>query len=31
VVHGFLGVDTFNLASFGGDELINIPYSYRVG
>ena len=31
VVHGFLGVDTFNLASFAGDELINIPYSYKVG
>ncbi len=31
VVHGFIGVDTFNLASFGGDELINIPYSYKVG
>jgi subtilisin family serine protease len=31
VVHGFLGVDTFNLASFAGDELINIPYTYKVG
>jgi hypothetical protein len=31
VVRGFIGVDTFNLASFGGDELINIPYSYKVG
>jgi subtilisin family serine protease len=31
VVHGFIGVDTFNLASFGGDELINIPYTYKVG
>jgi len=31
VVHGFIGVDAFNLASFGGDELVNIPYSYKVG
>src|SRR5215471_9418558 len=31
VVQGFIGVDTFNLASFGGDELINIPYTYTVG
>ena len=31
VVHGFIGVDTFNLATFSGDELINIPYSYKVG
>src|SRR5262249_41078598 len=27
VVRGFIGVDTFNLVSFGGDELTNIPYS----
>jgi hypothetical protein len=31
VVHGFIGVDTFNLFSASGDELINIPYSYKVG
>jgi hypothetical protein len=31
VVHGFIGVDTANLATFSGDELINIPYSYTVG
>jgi subtilisin family serine protease len=31
VVRGFLGVDTFNLAVDGGDELVNIPYSYTVG
>jgi hypothetical protein len=31
VVRGFIGVDTFNLASFGGDEMINIPYTYKVG
>jgi hypothetical protein len=31
VVSGFIGVDTFNLVSLGGDELINIPYSYKVG
>jgi subtilisin family serine protease len=31
VVRGFIGVDTFNLATDAGDELINIPYSYRVG
>jgi len=30
VVHGFIGVDTFNLFSASGDELINIPYSYKV-
>ena len=31
VVHGFIGVDTFNLATDSGDELVNIPYSYKVG
>ena len=31
VVRGFIGVDTFNLFSLGGDELIDIPYSYKVG
>jgi hypothetical protein len=31
VVHGFIGVDTLNLFSASGDELINIPYSYTVG
>ncbi len=28
---GFVAVDTFNLASFGGDELTVIPYAYTVG
>jgi subtilisin family serine protease len=31
VVRGFAAVDTFNLASFSGDELTMIPYSYKVG
>jgi hypothetical protein len=31
VVHGFIGVDTFNLATDAGDELVNVPYTYRVG
>ena len=31
VVRGFIGVDTLSLATFAGDELINIPYSYKVG
>src|SRR5215470_3481127 len=31
VVHGFLGVDTLNLVTASGDELINIPYTYKVG
>jgi hypothetical protein len=31
VVHGFIGVDTFNLATDAGDELVNIPYTYKVG
>ncbi len=30
VVQGFLGVDTFNLITLTGDELINIPYTYKV-
>ena len=31
VVRGFIGVDTFNLGTDAGDELINIPYTYKVG
>jgi subtilisin family serine protease len=31
VVRGFLGVDTFNLVTDAGDQVINIPYSYKVG
>jgi subtilisin family serine protease len=31
VVHGFIGVDTFNPDTATGDELINIPYTYTVG
>ena len=31
VVHGFIGVDTFNMATFSGDEVQVIPYTYRVG
>jgi hypothetical protein len=31
VIHGFIGVDTFNFGTDAGDELINIPYSYKVG
>jgi len=31
VVHGFVAVDAFNFFSFGGDELINVPYTYQVG
>jgi hypothetical protein len=31
VVNGFIGVDTLNLFSASGDELVNIPYSYTVG
>jgi subtilisin family serine protease len=30
VVRGFIGVDTFNLASFSGDEVATIPYEYRI-
>jgi hypothetical protein len=29
-VRGFIGVDTFNLDTLAGDELINIPYEYTV-
>jgi subtilisin family serine protease len=31
VVRGFIGVDTLNLATAAGDELVNIPYTYKVG
>jgi subtilisin family serine protease len=31
VVRGFIGVDTLNPATAAGDELVNIPYTYRVG
>ncbi|HEY1322631.1 MAG TPA: hypothetical protein VGF32_20410, partial [Streptosporangiaceae bacterium] len=31
VVRGFIGVDTLNLATISGDELVNIPYTYTVG
>jgi subtilisin family serine protease len=31
VVRGFIGVDTLNLVTVSGDELINIPYAYKVG
>ena len=31
VVRGFIGVDTLNLATVSGDELVNIPYTYTVG
>jgi hypothetical protein len=31
VVRGFISVDTINLATGSGDELVNIPYSYTVG
>ncbi len=31
VVSGFIGVDTLNLATVSGDELVNIPYTYTVG
>jgi len=30
-VGGFIGVDTFNGYTVAGDELVNIPYSYKVG
>jgi hypothetical protein len=30
VVRGFIGLDTLNLATASGDELINIPYTYTV-
>jgi hypothetical protein len=31
VVRGFIGLDTLNLGTISGDELVNIPYSYTVG
>ena len=31
VVRGFVGVDTLNLATASGDELTDVPCSYRVG
>jgi hypothetical protein len=31
VVRGFIGVDTLNLVLFSGDQMINIPYTYKVG
>ena len=31
VIHGFIGVDTLDVATASGDELINIPYTYKVG
>ena len=31
MVRGFVGVDTLNLATGSGDELVNIPYTYQVG
>jgi hypothetical protein len=30
VVRGFVDVDTFNLASLGGDEVTTIPYAYKL-
>jgi len=29
-VQGFVGVDTFNLDTDSGDELIDLPYAYTV-
>jgi hypothetical protein len=31
VVRGFVDVDSFNLASLGGDKVTTIPYSYKLG
>jgi hypothetical protein len=31
IVHGFVGIDTFNPATTSGDELTKIPYAYKVG
>ena len=31
MVRGFIGVDTLNLVTISGDQIINIPYSYKVG
>jgi hypothetical protein len=30
VVQGFLGLDTFNLLTDSGDEIVQIPYQYKV-
>ena len=30
IVRGFIDVDTFNLASLGGDEVTTIPYAYKL-
>jgi subtilisin family serine protease len=30
VVNGFIGVDTFNVATGNGDQLANIPYEYKI-
>jgi hypothetical protein len=30
VVHGFVAVDTFNLDSFAGDEVMILPYTYTI-
>jgi hypothetical protein len=31
IVHGFVGIDTLNLATASGDELAELPYVYKVG
>jgi subtilisin family serine protease len=31
VVSGFLGVDSFNPNTTSGDEVVNLPYTYKVG
>jgi subtilisin family serine protease len=31
VVRGFVGVDTYDSFTVSGDEIVNIPYTYRVG
>lgn len=31
VVRGFVEVETFNEFTFSGDEIVSIPYTYRVG
>ncbi|MDA0159278.1 S8 family serine peptidase [Solirubrobacter ginsenosidimutans] len=31
VLRGFVDVDTFNLASLGGDKVTTIPYTYKLG
>jgi hypothetical protein len=30
VVHGFIAVDTFNLDTFAGDEVMILPYTYTI-